>query len=85
MMYYKVTVGDKHDYFTGYTTVLGELVTPKERNKKFRYLPDYIFKPVNISKRDVVWIFGARFENTERTRKSDREFFARLAEEEAFA
>ena len=62
MVFYKVVKGDKHDYFTGYTTVLGELVTPRERNTKFRYLTDDVFEKVNVSKKKTVWIFGARYE-----------------------
>ena len=63
MKYYKVLVGDKHDYFTGYTTIKNELVTEKERNSKFRYLNDEIFKPVDVSKKNIYFFFGARFEN----------------------
>lgn len=62
MKYYKVVVPDKHDYFTGYTTILGELLTEKERNTKFRYLYDEVFQIVNINKNNTCFIFGARFE-----------------------
>lgn len=61
MLYYKVNA-EKHDYFTGYTTVIGELITEKERQKNFRYLPDHIFSKVQIPKNKTVFIFGARFE-----------------------
>lgn len=61
MLFYKA-LAERHDYFTGYTTVVGELITEKERNRKFRYLSDETFKPVNVSKKKTVWIFGARFE-----------------------
>ena len=63
MLFYKVVKGDKHDYFTGYTTIENELVTEKERNTKFRYLTDDCFLPVNVSKKNTFWLFGARFEN----------------------
>ena len=53
---------NKHDYFTGYTTIKNELLTEKERNTKFRYLMDDCFKIVEISKKNVYWCFGARFE-----------------------
>lgn len=62
MKYYRVAVGDKHDYFTGYTTIKNELLTEKERNRKFRYLSDSIFDEVNVSKKNIYWNFGARFE-----------------------
>ena len=62
MKFYKVVQGDKHDYFTGYTTILNELVTRKERNAKFRYLSDDVFTVVEISKKKTFWSFGARFE-----------------------
>ena len=61
MLYYKALT-EKHDYFTGYTTVKGELLTPHERNTHFRYLYDDIFQPVNVSRKKTVFIFGARFE-----------------------
>lgn len=62
MKYYKVVVGDKHDYFTGYTTVKGELLTTKEKNRKFRYLPDNYFQEYHVSQRKIYWMFGCRFE-----------------------
>lgn len=62
MKFYKVVQGDKHDYFTGYTTILNELVTQKERETKFRYLSDDVFSVVDISKKKTFWSFGARFE-----------------------
>lgn len=61
MRYYKA-ITEKHDYFTGYTTVYGELITEKERNTKFRYLMDDCFQPVEVSKKNTVWIFGCRYE-----------------------
>lgn len=62
MKFYKVIKDNVHDYFTGYTTVKNELVTEKERNKKFRYLNDDIFQVVDVSKKETFWLFGARFE-----------------------
>lgn len=64
MKFYKA-VAEKHDYFTGYTTVVGELVTQRERDTKFRYIADDVFTEVNVSKKKTVWIFGARFERAE--------------------
>ena len=61
MKYYRA-IAEKHDYFTGNTTIKGELVTERERNTKFRYLGDDIFEPVEISKKKTFWSFGARFE-----------------------
>ena len=63
MKFYKA-VAEKHDYFTGYTTIVGELVTQRERDTKFRYLADDVFTVVNVSKKRTFWSFGARFECT---------------------
>lgn len=62
MKFYKVIKGDVNDYFTGYTTVKDELVTQRERDTKFRYLSDSVFKEVDVSKKKTYWFFGARFE-----------------------
>jgi hypothetical protein len=62
MKFYKVVVDDKHDYFTGYTTIKNELLTERERNTKFRYLQDDVFQEVEVSKKKTFWHFGARFE-----------------------
>lgn len=64
MKFYKA-IAEKHDYFTGYTTVVGELVTQRERDTKFRYLADDVFTVVNVSKKKTFWMFGARFESVE--------------------
>ncbi len=61
MKYYKA-IAEKHDYFTGYTTSYGELITEKERNTKFRYLQNDCFQTVEVSKRNTVFIFGCRYE-----------------------
>ena len=61
MKFYQVNTGDKYDFFTGYTTIKGELVTQKERDTKFRYLNDEFFTPVEVSKKETFWLFGARF------------------------
>lgn len=61
MLYYRAKV-EKHDYFTGYTTAIGELLTEKERNSKFRYLSDDVFEAVNVSRKRTFWSFGCRFE-----------------------
>ena len=62
MKYYRVVKGNKHDYFTGYTTVIDELLTERERNTRFRYLSDDVFEIVSISKYKTYKLFGARFE-----------------------
>lgn len=62
MKYYRVIIGDKHDYFTGYTTIKNELLTEKERNRKFRYLTDSVFEIVDISRKKTYFSFGCRFE-----------------------
>ena len=61
MKYYKAT-DDKHDYFTGWTTVKGELLTKRERDTKFRYVADRYFEEVDIPKSRIFTIFGCRFE-----------------------
>ena len=53
---------EKHDYFTGWTTVPGELLTEKERERRFRYLSDDVFVPVYVSKKFTYKIFGVRFQ-----------------------
>lgn len=60
MMYYRAK-GEYLDYFTGWSTVLNEFITPKERNTKFRYLSDDCFQKVECSKYDTFFFFGARF------------------------
>lgn len=61
MLFYRVKE-ERYDYFTGNGTIKGELLTKKERDTKFRYLPDSIFETVNVNKNNTFWCFGARFE-----------------------
>ena len=63
MLYYRVKpeFDCKLDYFTGYSTIKNELLTPRERNSKFRYLTDDVFETVNVSCKKIYWMFGARF------------------------
>lgn len=60
-MYYRAT-GDYHDYFTGWSTVEGELVSPRERATKFRYLKDTCFEPVEVCKNKTFINFCVRKE-----------------------
>jgi len=60
MLYYKA-LEEKYDYFTGNTLIERELVTPRERDTKFRYIPDRYFQLVEISKQKTFKMFGARF------------------------
>ena len=60
-MKYLQVLEEKHDYFTGWTTVKNELLTEKERNTRFRYLSDEFFRPVNVKRGHIYWMFGARF------------------------
>lgn len=62
MKYYKVIKADAYDKQTHYSTILGELLTERERNKYFPTLKSEIFECVNISKSKVYSCFGARFE-----------------------
>ena len=59
MKYYRVK-GEFHDYFTGNTTVPGELVTQRERDTKFRFLNDNVFERVLCSRHDTYTAFGVR-------------------------
>ena len=61
-MKYLKPIVERHDYFTGWTTIPGELLTEKERNRRFRYLPDNVFKTVYVSQRKTYKSFGTRFE-----------------------
>ncbi|MBO5960922.1 MAG: hypothetical protein J6P99_03710 [Paludibacteraceae bacterium] len=60
MKYYRSN-GEYHDYFTGYTTVPGELITKRERNTHFRYLSDNCFTLVEVSKRDTYFSIWSAF------------------------
>ena len=61
MKYYRA-LAEKHDYFTGWTTIKNELITQRERDTKFRYLSDDVFEVVEISRKKTFFSFGARFE-----------------------
>lgn len=61
MKYYRA-LAEKHDYFTGWTTVKNELITQRERDTRFRYLSDDVFEVVEISRKKTFFSFGARFE-----------------------
>lgn len=62
MTYYRVVHGDVFDHKTGYTTIPGELLTLKERCKRFSSLSDRCFEAVQVSRAKTFWMFGARFE-----------------------
>lgn len=59
MIYYRAN-SEYHDYFTGYTTVPGELVTKRERNGNFRHLSDNCFTLVRTSRYNTCRTFGVR-------------------------
>ena len=61
MKYYRA-LAEKHDYFTGWTTIKNELITQRERDTKFRYLSDDVFEIVEVSRKKTFFSFGARFE-----------------------
>ena len=61
MKYYRVTK-EAYDYFNKNMTVKNELLTPRERNTKFRYLKDDCFEEVEVSKKNTYINFGVRFE-----------------------
>ena len=62
MEYYRI----KHDYYdrrSGYQLIENELITEREMIKKnLVWIPNEIYELVNISKRNVFWHFGVRFE-----------------------
>ena len=61
MKYYRV-IKEKYDDINKNMTVMNELLTPRERNTKFRYLKDDCFEEVEISKKNTYINFGVRFE-----------------------
>ena len=61
MLYFKA-LDDKYDYFTGHALVKNELVTPRERNTKYRYISDCYFRPVEVSRKKTFFNFGVRLE-----------------------
>lgn len=60
MLYYMAN-RDAYDYFNKYGIVSGELLTPKERNTKVRYIGDECFNIVAINRNDTFTNFGVRF------------------------
>ena len=81
MKFYKA-ICEKHDYFTDYTTCIGELVTERERNSKFRYLNDDVFETVEVSKKKTYWIFGCRFECGSAREREDKRILDSIKEGE---
>ena len=63
MKYYRVVVDGVRDPSTGYETIYNELITEREKEKKFPRLKNTVFEHVNVSRRAVYWLFGARFQN----------------------
>ena len=59
MIYYRAR-GHYLDYFTGYETVPGELITRKQRDSIFRNLSDNCFQKVRVKRTQTYWCFGAR-------------------------
>ena len=62
MTYYRVVKQDVFDYSTEYTTIKNELLTPKERERKFPSLSAKCFEKVDVSRARTYWFFGSRFE-----------------------
>ena len=62
MLYYRVKVDNYTDKWTRETTVYNELLTEKEFFKRFPHTPNRIFEKTEISKRNVYFSFGCRFE-----------------------
>lgn len=58
--YYKA-LGDFRDWFNGTWTREGELLTPRERHSKYRYLSDDKFKEVAIAPRSTCFVCGRRY------------------------
>ena len=59
-MRYLLPLAERHDWFTGYTTIPGELLTSKERTKRFPHLPDSMFATVEISQNKTSVFCGVR-------------------------
>lgn len=60
MKFYKA-VKEVQDRKTFYESVLGELLTERERRIKFPTLAEKCFEPVEVSKKATYWFFGCRF------------------------
>lgn len=62
MKYYKIIKDGVRDRETFFEGVKDELLTMNERRKHCPNIPERCFEAVEISKRNVYWFFGARFE-----------------------
>lgn len=70
MLYYQA-LKDGYDYFNKNAVIKGELLTAKERNSKVRYLPDFYFQQVEISRQQTFTMFGVRFPKDDTLRKDN--------------
>lgn len=64
-MKYYLVLKDGYDYINKNGVVERELLTPRERNTKVRYLPDSYFKEVEISRKKTFFSFGVRLQMSE--------------------
>lgn len=60
MKYYRAN-RDAYDYFNNSSLIKGELCTPRERERLFRYISDECFDTVSVKKHETHTFFGARF------------------------
>lgn len=61
MKYYKVKIDCVYDHKTGYTTVKNELLTEKEKDKRFPTLSAKCFTQIEANPNATYMFFGARF------------------------
>ena len=73
MKYYKALT-EKHDYFTGWTTVKNELLTEREKNTRFPHLYEYFYKPVEVNKNKTFFSFGCRFQYKEEADQHEEDY-----------
>lgn len=60
MKYYRAN-RDAYDHFNKSSLIKGELCTPTERERLFRYISDECFDTVSVKKNETHIFFGARF------------------------
>lgn len=59
MKYYQAK-RDSYDYFNKQALISDEIITPHERDTKYRYITDDAFRKVEVSQRQTYTLFGVR-------------------------
>ena len=62
MKYFRVIKGDILDRKTGAYTIRNELLTATEKRILFPTVPENMFQPVELNRKQTYFFFGARFE-----------------------